>query len=90
MEVDLGALGVKGAETGKKTKVWRRQKTTGPGKTRFSHFLVVNGTSIDAEQDGFDMREWVDKGWTRYMDNLNHTGPGMPPVGDKPFVGGAY
>ena len=90
MEVDLGALGVKGVEAGKKTKVWRRPTTTGPGATPFSHFVTVNASSIDAGQDGFDMREWVDKGWLKYMDNLNHTGQGMPSIGDKPFAGGAY
>lgn len=89
VEVDLGALGVAGEEAGKTTKVWRPKKE-GWGATPFSNYLVINGNSINSGQDGFDMREWVDKGWLKYMDSLTMNKPGMPPIADKPFAGGSY
>ena len=88
IDVDLDVLGVKDAEKGTKTKVWRKKESE--GATPFSHYLTVNGVSIDAGQEGFDMREWVDKGWMKYEDFLTFSGSGMPPISDKPFIGGTY
>ncbi|KIW09178.1 uncharacterized protein PV09_00109 [Verruconis gallopava] len=34
-------------------------------------YLSVNATSLDAGQQGLDLREWHEKGWIHYLDTLD-------------------
>ena len=87
-EVDLGTLGVAGERTGKTTKVWKVKKEEPP--VAGIRYLSINANSVDAGQDGFDLREWMEKGWLKYVENLNVHGDARPQLGDKPFAGGVY
>ena len=87
-EVDLGALGAAGEQAGNITKVWKLKKLD-PNSNEPQH-LSINAHSIDAGQAGFDLREWVDKGWLKYAQCLNVQGEGKPRFDDKPFPGGMY
>ena len=87
-EVDLGALGVAGEHAGRTTKVWRVKKVNQDSDA--PRDLSINGHSIDASQEGLDLREWVDKGWIKYVECLSVEGEGVPKFGDKPFLGGTY
>ena len=88
-EQDLGALGVPGYEEGQKTKVWHavnsEAKVDGGYDSRT--YLSINGYTIDAKQEGFDLREWTEKKWVEYVDCLDEKGQD---TFDKPHVGGAY
>ncbi|KAF2110114.1 DUF636 domain-containing protein [Lophiotrema nucula] len=57
---------------GKSTKVWR-PKQEGWDEQKFeTSYLSVNATSLDAGQEGLDLREWHEKGWIVYLDCLDY------------------
>ena len=96
VEVDLAALGVTSAEGGQSengelTRVWRPKKEGWqevlPGG---KDYLSVNGYSVDAGQDGFDLREWTEKKWVAYLDRRDVGGIRQDPRLDRPQDGGAY
>jgi hypothetical protein len=71
-----------------KIRVWRPKKegwdeAVGKGS---KSYLSVNMTSLDAGQDGLDLREFVDKGWIVYTDYLS----GVLSFSSKPSPGGMY
>lgn len=98
-DVDLEALGVKdskanqdndGAATGQ-TKVWRPKKDGWKEGKRFGSYLSVNGYSVDAGQDGFDLREITERKWVGYLDWLElHQKGSQGTQFDRPWEGGAY
>ena len=53
-------------------------------------YLSVNGYTIDAGQEGLDLREWTEKKWVLYLDCLTDLPDGPEPTYERPFPGGAY
>lgn len=88
MKLDLGALGVKGRDgemLNRETEVWRAKKEGwAEGDTSY---LSVNATSLEAGQEGCDLREWHEKGWITYLDILDEKEEDRM---EKPFRGGMY
>ena len=56
------------------------------------NYLSVNAYTIDAGQEGIDMREWTEKKWVMYLDCLSDMTAEQPVsrTYDRPFPGGAY
>lgn len=56
-----------------------------------TRYLSVNAYTLDAGQDGLDLREWTEKKWVMYLDCLSD---GHDPIAsrsyERPFPGGAY
>lgn len=67
-------------------KVWR------PKKEGWQGYLSINAISLDAGQEGLDLREWTDKEWVMYIDLLDLKGDGnmATPRYDVPHEGGMY
>lgn len=51
-------------------------------------YLSVNAHTIDANQEGFDMRDWVDKKAVKYLDCLDDAQ--NEDRYDRPHAGGCY
>lgn len=71
---------------GKMTTVWRPKKE-GWQEERTAG-LRVNAISLDAGQEGLDLREWHDKGWIAYFDGLNDDKDSARK--GTPYPGGMY
>ncbi|OHF02572.1 hypothetical protein CORC01_02267 [Colletotrichum orchidophilum] len=87
------ARGKDGAAAGEKsvTKVWRPRKQGWVEGKKFGSYLSVNGYSVDAGQDGFDLREITEKKWIGYCDWLElHSEGSQGTRHDRPWEGGAY
>ncbi|WEW58919.1 hypothetical protein PRK78_004387 [Emydomyces testavorans] len=83
-EIDLEATLGKPSE-GKRTKIWRMdEEDAEPGKMKY---LGINAHTVDQGQEGFDMREFVDKKWVQYVDCKEWT---SPPRYDYPQSGGTW
>jgi hypothetical protein len=52
-----------------------------------SAYLSVNAQTVEAGQDGFDLREWHEKGWICYLDCLDKKGDERTAA---PHRGGTY
>lgn len=92
VEVDLGELGVAGHEVGKTVKAWRPKKDGWKeGRSQHGCYLSVNGYTVDAKQDGFDLGEFTANKVVGYIDylRLDEEGMGSPRV-DRPHKDGAY
>jgi len=72
---------------GVKTKVWTAKREGWATIPTAYDFLIVNAATIEPGQEGFDMREWHEKGWIHYMDTLGEVGE---PRWGKPYEGGSY
>jgi hypothetical protein len=83
---DLGELRVQGEESGNMTEVWVPKEEGWVDNE--TGLLRVNALSLDAKQEGLDLREWVEKKWVQYCNGLDE----VPQSGkhDKPHQGGAY
>jgi hypothetical protein len=68
--------------------VWHLRKDRVEGHGKGSLYLSVNAHTVDAGQEGFDMREWTDKKWLCYLDYLGSRR--MPKTADSPHPGGCY
>lgn len=79
-----GAIGEDG-----KVAAWRPKK---PAKGSWDGYLSINGYSLDAGQDGLDLREWMEKKWVLYLDLLEPEGEGSAAEAlyERPQAGGAY
>lgn len=55
-----------------------------------TRYLSVNGYTLDAGQEGLDLREWTEKKWVMYLDCLTDEPVGSDTTYDRPFPGGAY
>ncbi|KAL7792548.1 hypothetical protein V8C37DRAFT_416217 [Trichoderma ceciliae] len=84
-----------GAASGSETdsvsvKTWRPKKVDfNAGMPHQGSYLSVNGHTIDAGQEGFDPREWVESKSVIYLDYLKSDGR-MPPRYDRPHIDGSY
>lgn len=50
-------------------------------------YLSVNAATLEADQEGLDLREWTEKGWIAYLDIKNEVGEDRL---RKPHHGGMY
>jgi hypothetical protein len=82
---DAGLVGADG-----KVSAWRPEKPTDVAD--WDGYLSINGYSLDAGQEGLDLREWKEKKWVLYLDLLELKGKGKAAevVYDRPQEGGAY
>ncbi|KAF4126031.1 hypothetical protein GMORB2_1277 [Geosmithia morbida] len=96
VDVNLDAvLGKKGeqGETGTTTvKAWRPKKDGWKDdRVKNGGYLSVNANTLDQMQDGLDIREWCEKGWMYYIEQLNPDENGAEQMSyDRPFPGGMY
>jgi hypothetical protein len=97
-EVDLAEKGVPlgiqegipGYEKGKKVKVWHakgKEDEKWVDKRRAGEYLSVNAYTLDAGQEGLDLREWTEKKWVAYLDCWEEKAEQRF---EAPHVGGAY
>ncbi|OAA71974.1 Mss4-like protein [Akanthomyces lecanii RCEF 1005] len=71
-------------------EVWRpKGQQAGANAWRTGCYLSVNAHTIDAGQEGFDMREWVENESVMYYDFLTDEEP-KPGQYGKPHPGGCY
>ncbi len=78
-EVDIDGL---------KTEVWSAKREGWvEGAEEGTGYLSVNAATLEAGQEGLDLREWQDKGWIAYLDTKD--GVEEDRLG-KPHVGGMY
>jgi len=69
----------------KMVKVWTpKEEGWKEGETGY---LSVNAATLDAGQEGLDMREWTEKGWITYLDAKDEVGEARLGV---PHEGGMY
>jgi len=69
---------------GETTKAWVPKEPWMEGN---GTYLSVNAATLDAGQEGLDLREWAEKGWIAYLDWLGETKEDR--LG-KPHEGGMY
>lgn len=70
-----------------KVKVWRCKKEGWKERERDNtSYLSINATTLDARQEGLDLRKWTEWGVIEYGDGLEKKG-GWEPV---PHEGGMY
>ncbi|KAF1809959.1 hypothetical protein P152DRAFT_402230 [Eremomyces bilateralis CBS 781.70] len=66
--------GLKGVEAGTGVKVWKLRKDSKEGWREGSGgngYFTLNAHTLEAGQDGLDLREWHEKGWILYLDCLD-------------------
>jgi hypothetical protein len=84
VDIDLEAwLGEE--STGKHTTVFRMQEKNWD-ETK-GDYLTVNATTLDAGQEGLDLREWHEKGWVMYLDCLDYKEDNRQ---ERPHRGGQF
>jgi hypothetical protein len=83
-EVDVEKWSGKEGGEGKTQTAW---KTKAKGDGNGYYYLSINAVTLDAGQEGLDLREWHEKGWVRYLDILAEKGE---PRFGRPHVGGMY
>jgi hypothetical protein len=91
-EVDLTEWNLTGQDGEKLGKVtgWR-PKAEGWGENRgLGKYMSINGYTIDADQEGFDLRELTEMKAVEYLDCLELTAEERDPRVDRPFENGAY
>lgn len=83
---EAGLVGPEG-----KVTAWRPEKPIGE-EGAWNGYLSINGYSLDADQEGLDLREWKEKGWVLYLDLLELKGKGCAAEVqyERPQDGGAY
>ncbi|KAF2436274.1 hypothetical protein EJ08DRAFT_655950 [Tothia fuscella] len=70
---------------GEKKSVWVLKKP--PEGEQPKTYLSINAHTIEAGQEGFDLREWHEKGWINYLDELDEKEEDRY---DVPHRGGVY
>ncbi|KAG9236849.1 hypothetical protein BJ875DRAFT_201861 [Amylocarpus encephaloides] len=81
-EMEVGGEKLKG--WGKKSGEWNEDGSKGEGG-----YLSINAITIEPGQEGFDMREWHEKGWIAYLEMQKHLDNIDPRMG-TPYPGGMY
>lgn len=61
-----------------------------PWTESHTSYISMNAYSIDAGQEGFDLREWTEKKWVAYLDCLGLPGERDMWTCERPQRGGAY
>jgi hypothetical protein len=86
----MGESQVKEVEIeGEKVKVWAPKEPWVEGTDDV--YLSVNAATLDARQEGLDLREWHEKGWIAYLDWLGEKpGENGEDRLGVPHVGGMY
>jgi len=86
IDKDFGAAGEFAGEVAGlgRRAVWHPKESADGASCKY---LSVNGMTLDAKQEGLDMREWVEKKWLIYCDMLDEQ---EEERFDRPHVGGAY
>ena len=51
---------------GKEREVWALKEKE--WEANDSAYLTVNAATLEPKQEGFDLREWTEKGWIAYYD----------------------
>lgn len=69
-------------------KVWRPKQ--GGSFSKFGNYLSVNGNTIDAKQEGFDMRELTERKQVMHYDCLSDEASEAPLSYQRPQEGGCY
>ncbi|CZR55012.1 uncharacterized protein PAC_04898 [Phialocephala subalpina] len=84
VELETEVKGENGGKVGDKVKVWK-PKTEGwiEGDTGY---FSVNAHTLDAGQEGLDLRDWTEKGWILYLDMATDKEPRF----GRPHDGGIY
>ncbi|TVY51687.1 hypothetical protein LCER1_G006546 [Lachnellula cervina] len=74
---------------GERKMVWtaKREGWVSGTSAKGFDYLTVNAVTIEPGQEGFDMREWIEKGWVAYLDVRDEVGE---PRFGRPYEGGAY
>jgi len=67
---------------GEKKEVWGFKRKEWDEAQR--KYLSVNAVTLEPKQEGFDLREWVEKGWIAYLDfsEAEEDRMGRPHAGD--------
>ncbi len=73
----------------KSVKVWHSLPDGEAVNIPHGQYLSVNAHTIDADQEGFDMRDWADKKAIQYLDYLKAEHDGASRY-DRPHIGGCY
>jgi len=81
-----GEGGVREVEVGGEKKVAWTPKAEGWSEGNGS-YLTVNASTLEARQEGLDMREWSEKGWIAYLEFLDGTDSARL---REPYAGGMY
>ncbi|TQV92295.1 hypothetical protein V2A60_006983 [Cordyceps javanica] len=85
-----GEFGLGGGGEAAVKKVWRPRGAQASANVKQAGcYLSVNGHTIDPGQQGFDMREWVERESVMYYDFLQDEDAGPGRYG-KPYPGGCY
>ena len=75
---------------GEEKQVWT-PKREGWNKDSWASSLTVNATTLDAKQQGLDLREWHEKKWIVYIDCLGEDEADDEPARtERPHEGGTY
>ncbi len=72
---------------GEKVRVWAPKEDGWKEGTQYTGLLSVNAATLEAGQEGLDLRQWTEKGWITYLDFLNKVGEDR--LG-APYEGGMY
>jgi len=77
-----GEVRTEDVEGEKKREVWgfKRKEWDEADKK----YLSVNALTLEPDQEGLDLREWVEKGWIAYLDHSGkeESNMGQPHAGD--------
>jgi hypothetical protein len=91
-ERDLAADGVdlEKAQVDPGKKAFWRPMADG-WKEEEEHWFRVNAMTLEAGQEGLDLREWTEKKWVQYVNMLDdYAQPGNRASYENPFEGGCY
>jgi len=84
----MGESEIKEAEVeGEAVKAWAPKKEGWVEGTSNTGYLSVNAATLEAGQEGLDLREWTEKGWIAYLGFLEEIEEAR--LG-KPYEGGMY
>jgi len=82
--VDMTKVGT-GNGDGKSVKAW--MPIPDGWQDEETHWLRINGTTLEPGQEGLDLREWTEKKWVGYVNYLNDEEENSY---EKPHRGGMY
>lgn len=75
------------AAAGETVATWRPERGWVEDGKRY---LSVNAYTLDAGQEGVDLREWTEKKWVMYLDCFTGQDGPMERTYERPFAWGAY
>ncbi|KAF2472714.1 uncharacterized protein BDR25DRAFT_11134 [Lindgomyces ingoldianus] len=78
VELDVEKWAGKEDGEGQAQKVWKtkpmdiKKVVDGKEVTKSAHYVSVNAVTLEAGQEGADLRKWHEQGWIFYVDSKNH------------------